>query len=124
MNDKFGSWIWYCWKDKKPDDGEYIYVYWSDYPEYEVDIGKPEEFNVSLDENTYWCYVFMPDIPKISKIDNKCAFDKINELEDRINKLNIIISDMTESHDRLLNMINKLHDRLLNMINKLHKKSE
>jgi hypothetical protein len=42
----------------------------------------------------------------------------------RINKLNIIISDMTESHDRLLNMINKLHDRLLNMINKLHKKSE
>ena len=57
MNDKFGSWIWYCWKDKKPDDGEYIYVYWSDYPEYEVDIGKPEEFNVSLDK---WVPVSAP----------------------------------------------------------------
>ena len=67
MNDEFGSWIWYCWKDKKPDDGEYIYVYWSDYPEYEVDIGKPEEFNVSLDENTYWCYVYIPDKPKIEE---------------------------------------------------------
>jgi hypothetical protein len=49
---------------------------------------------------------------------------KMHALEDRINKLNIIIIDMTANHDRLLNIIYRLHDRLLNMINKLHKKVE
>jgi len=84
MNNKFGQFEWHCWKDKKPDEDKYIYVYICDEDIKDtVDIGTADEY--SWDENMYWYYVFMPDAPKIEK--ELSLEDRIKSLEDKIDLL-------------------------------------
>ena len=84
MNDKFGQFDWKCWKDEKPDSDKYVYTYFPDHAENEeVDIQIAEDVN--WDDEDYWCYVFIPDAPKVEK--NMTLEDRFDRLESRIEKL-------------------------------------
>ncbi len=75
MNITFGSFIWNCWKDVKPDPEKYIYANFPNLRN-KVYVGTEDFFR--WDDMSYWCYVFIPDAPKI---------EKKMTLEERIEKL-------------------------------------
>lgn len=91
MSEKFGEFDWKCWKDEKPEDG-YIYIFHADHPDWGVEI--VTTYDTIFDDFTHWCYVFIPDPPKIEKRKlepcnqlRDCSNNYILALEDRIEKL-------------------------------------
>lgn len=81
MNEKFGQFDWKCWKDEKPDEDMPIYAYREDIVSDVVSVGYEGDFH--MNDNTYWCYVFIPDAPKIEKNMN----ERIGRLEHRLQSL-------------------------------------
>jgi len=98
MNEKFGQFTWNNYKDVKPAEDKYIYAF---FPEEggEVYVGMEEEF--AWEGECYWCYVFIPDAPKIEKmmtieermdamekmLMNRCSNEYILDLEKRLLKV-------------------------------------
>ncbi len=96
MNDKFGQFEWKCYKDTQPEPQRFVYTYFPDYQGLEattsgVDISIAEDVN--WDDEDYWCYVFIPDAPKI---------EKEMKLEDRVDKLELSVSRLETLLYRLL----------------------
>ncbi len=75
---------WNCYKDLKPERDMYVYTY---FPEYRtngvgIDVGIDLAKNIGWDDCDYWCYVFIPNPPKIE--------EKLT-LEERIERLEKLI---------------------------------
>lgn len=83
MKDKFGQFDWKCCKDDKPTHQSWIYIYYADIPDGDVEI--IQENDCSFDDYTYWCYVFIPDPPKIEK--NTTLEERISYLEKTLSGL-------------------------------------
>lgn len=99
MNEKFGQFNWKCWKDEKPDEDKPVYVYADDIEGDRVSVGYIDDFHVN--EDVYWCYVFIPDAPRLCKVSSKTMHDISNSFKD----LAIIVS-------RLENRIMKIEEKL------------
>lgn len=81
MKDNFGEFEWKNYKDVQPEANMYVYVYFVD--EDEVDIGLAKEYDWAGD--MYWCYVYMPDVPKIEKKEDICLSVRVENMENFIN---------------------------------------
>jgi hypothetical protein len=100
MNDKFGQFEWHCWKDRKPDKDKYLYIhiYDEDFKD-SVDIGQLTDYD--WDDNFYWCYVYMPESPKIEKK----KLEPCNQLRDCSNNYILSLENRIEKIESLLNKV-------------------
>jgi hypothetical protein len=90
MNDKFGQFEWHCWKDRKPIENQYIYFYDSCDGIGEISVGCANEY--SSDDDCYWCYVFIPNPPKIEK--KLSLEERVGIIETQIKALGMVCRGM------------------------------
>jgi hypothetical protein len=97
MKEGFGEFKWTCFKDAKPELYKQIYFYDAFDGIGEVTIGLSGV--CEHDDNCYWCYVYMPDPPKVE--------EKLT-IEERLNKLEQIFHDITLDNNEFLKRIDAL----------------
>jgi len=87
-----GEFNWHCYKDLKPKNDLFVYVFDVSNARDKIDIGKAEQY---FWRDTYhWCYVYIPDAPESKKLE-----PFILELESRIEKLEKFIKIRYEESD-------------------------
>ena len=87
--DVLGTWNWKRFSEEQPKDNLYIYVYYNSI----LSVGKVSEYTQKALNECYWCYVYMPDAPKIEK--------KLT-LEDRLECLEKIVNEIKELVEELV----------------------
>ena len=82
MRDRLDNFIWFCYKDKQPENNMIVYVYFPG--ETGVDVGLANDYE--WDDDMYWCYVFIPDAPRVEKKDEERM-----SLEERVSVLEQVV---------------------------------
>lgn len=120
MNDKFGQFDWKCFKDEEPEYGRFVYAYMP-WGEESIDIGKAEDFNFR--DTDYWCYVFIPDAPKIEQKEDKdvCIFKEVSSIQFFIRYIYKDLIDASNKIDKLEKKQEMRIDKIEHTLNNLCK---